>query len=155
MNTATGTKGLMTHKEMTAHIRSRLKAAGIPAKCSMQVTCGSLHIYVRPVSYVARWTAEQTAAIFRLAHANRLTLVRGMEIDERHMSGEIPSIDTWFEFHPDRAPVKEGIACASCGERIEHVPSAHMDRRPRQGDFCDVCRKAGAMWDEYKAEVSR
>jgi len=71
----------MTHQEMTKHIRTRIKKAGVKARVIAATSCGSQYIKVVTPSYEARWTEEETFQILLIAEANRLTLVRGMPID--------------------------------------------------------------------------
>lgn len=74
-------KTAMTHKEMTKHIRSRLAAAGIKARCSLYTSCGSKWIRISPPSADAFFTDDQSREINIIGKVNGLTLVRGMEID--------------------------------------------------------------------------
>ena len=74
----------MNHKEMTAHIRSRLKYCDIPACCRMLTICGSRVIQVYGVKYESRWTVKQLATIAQIAIANKLTFVRGLPVTETH-----------------------------------------------------------------------
>lgn len=70
-----------THKELTAHIRNRLKAAGIAARCKMQDGCdGNKVIAVDVPAYDAQFTEEQQAEILLIASCNRLTFVRGLPL---------------------------------------------------------------------------
>ena len=73
----------MNHKEMTAHIRKRIKAAGIPALCKMQYygISGGDVISVDVPTHDTFFTPEQQRNILLIAKVNRLTLSRGMAID--------------------------------------------------------------------------
>jgi len=71
----------MTHKEMTAHIRNRIKAAGIKAKCKMSEYCGCKVITVAVPSFNARFTPDQIREFCMAAKANGLTFSQGLEID--------------------------------------------------------------------------
>lgn len=75
--------GTMTHKEMTAHIRSRLKAEKIKARVRMDAATFGLppSIYVDTPAFDARFTAEEARRIAEIAVANRLTLTRGAPVD--------------------------------------------------------------------------
>lgn len=68
----------MNQKELTAHIRNRLKAAGVQAKCKMN---GSGVITVAAPAYNAQFTDEQQYQIKLIAISNRLTFARGHEIN--------------------------------------------------------------------------
>jgi hypothetical protein len=87
----------LTHKEMTAHIRNRLKVCDIPARCRMNEACGFRMIQVFGVTHEARWTAEQAKMIGRIARVNGLTFVRGMPVDEDHCSTMTGR--AYFEFY--------------------------------------------------------
>lgn len=76
----------MNHKEMTAHIRGRLKAAGIKAKCSMYDSCGSRWIRVTTPTYEARFDDDQQRTIRTIAQVNRLTWAQGLEINLGQMT---------------------------------------------------------------------
>jgi len=71
----------MDHKELTAHIRNRIKAAGISAKCKMQNYCGNMVIAIDVPKYEAEFSAEEQREILLIAKCNKLTFVRGIEID--------------------------------------------------------------------------
>jgi len=66
----------MTQKEMTKHLRSRIKAAGIQARVRM---CGNAIQVITP-TYESRWTEEEQREINLIAQVNGLTLVRGMPV---------------------------------------------------------------------------
>jgi len=71
----------MTHKEMTAHIRSRIKSAGIKARVIGQRICGENRITIATPSYEARFTSKELRDIAIIASANRLTMVMGVAIN--------------------------------------------------------------------------
>lgn len=71
----------MTHKEMTKHIRGRLKAAKIPARVRLFSACGRNCIQVDRIEHDAVWTAEQAKEINLIAKVNKLTKAQGSEID--------------------------------------------------------------------------
>lgn len=77
---------MLNHKDMTAHIRNRIKVAGIKAKVSMQVSCGSRVIYVRVPRYELSFSDDEQRTIRSIAKANRLTWVRSGEIDVERMT---------------------------------------------------------------------
>jgi hypothetical protein len=66
----------MNTKEMTAHLRNRIKAAGIKAKVRFMGN----EIQVNKPAYDVEFTVEQQRAIRHIAMCNNLTLVRGMAI---------------------------------------------------------------------------
>lgn len=70
----------MTHKEITAHIRKRLKAAGINAKCKMQDLCGHKMIAIDAPKYGVEFTKEEQSDIVNIVLANKLTYIRGLEV---------------------------------------------------------------------------
>jgi len=76
----------MTQKEMAAHIRGRIKAAGINARVRMIESCGSKYIQVNAPTFDARFTDEQQRTIRTIAKVNHLTMVRGGEIDIERMT---------------------------------------------------------------------
>ena len=71
----------MTHKEMTAHIRSRIKAAGIKSRVIGQRICNENRITIATPSYAARFTSAELREIAIIASSNRLTMVMGVAID--------------------------------------------------------------------------
>lgn len=80
----TMTTATPSHKEVTAHIRKRLKAAGIKAKCKMQSYCGNATIMVAVPAYDARFTSEQIREFVTAAKVNGMTGCRGIELDIEH-----------------------------------------------------------------------
>ena len=84
----------MNHKEMTAHIRNRIKAAGIKAKCKMQEYCGCVVISVDVPAYEVSFNEAEQREIRLIAKVNRLTFVRGMEIQLDQMTNP-----KQFKFH--------------------------------------------------------
>jgi hypothetical protein len=77
---------MMTHKEMTKHLRNRLKVAGIKARVAMCDSCGQPIIKVHPVSAEARFSDDEQRTIRHIAECNKLTRARGMEIDVERMT---------------------------------------------------------------------
>ena len=73
-------KHKMTHKEMTSHIRNRLAAAGIKAKCKMQDYCGHKIIAIDAPAFGVDFTETEQTAMFNIVTANRLTHIRGLEV---------------------------------------------------------------------------
>ena len=74
----------LTHKEMTSHIRNRVKAVGIKARVRMCPSAGAFGHYgiqVFPVAHDLSFTPEQAREIAFICDCNKLTLVRGMKID--------------------------------------------------------------------------
>ena len=76
----------MNHKELTAHIRKRIKIAGIKARVAMQESCGDLVISVDVPKHDAEFSEEEQRAIRLIAKCNHLTRVRGMEIVVEQMT---------------------------------------------------------------------
>ena len=70
----------MNHKEMTAHIRNRLAAAGIKAKCKMQEYCGCKVITIDAPKFGIEFTDSEQTAMYNIVVANRLTFARGMPV---------------------------------------------------------------------------
>lgn len=79
-------RGQMNHRELTQHIRGRIKAAGIKARVNMDVCCGSKKIIVYVTEPRAVFTDEEQRTIRLIAQCNRLTWVRGMQIDIEQMT---------------------------------------------------------------------
>jgi len=71
----------MNHKEMTAHIRNRIKVAGIAAGCSKYTSCGVNWIRVSVTSYEQDFTPCEQSRIKLIAQSNGLTLARGLPIN--------------------------------------------------------------------------
>jgi len=75
----------LTHKEMTTHIRSRIKASGIKARVIGQRICDENRITIATPSYEVRFTSKELRDIAIIASANRLTMVMGVAIDINHI----------------------------------------------------------------------
>lgn len=95
----------MTHKEMAAHIRKRLKVEGIKSRVRKYVACGTKYIAVSMDTdrfHNAReWSPEEAYMIGFIAKCNKLTGARGTEIDLdvcRQMTGKV-QFD--FEYYGD------------------------------------------------------
>jgi len=71
----------MNHKELTAHIRNRIKVAGILATCKKYTSCGHNWIRVSVASYEQDFTPCEQSRIKIIAQSNGLTLSRGQEIN--------------------------------------------------------------------------
>lgn len=73
----------LSHKELTAHIRDRIKAAGIKrVGVRMLTITGEQAIAVDPLGGVdARFTYEEQRTIRLIAQVNHLTYVRGLPIE--------------------------------------------------------------------------
>ena len=75
-------------KEMTAHIRDRIKAVGIKAKVRKwdeTPTMGGF-IQINVPAYEAEFSEHEQRAIRNIAAVNGLTLVRGQPIDVERMT---------------------------------------------------------------------
>jgi len=89
----------LTHKEMTAHIRSRIKAEGIPANVKMLNYCQVKGIAIYGKTYETRFTSEQCREIALIAQVNHLTKARGGVIDLDLEAQLTDSNLKHFEFH--------------------------------------------------------
>ena len=89
---------MMTHKEMTANIRKRLKVEGVKARVDMIEACGVKCIRVFVPAFDATFTDEEQRKIRFIAKLNRLTRARRSEIDVERMTD--PK-SMHFEFHAD------------------------------------------------------
>ena len=76
----------LSHKEMTAHIRNRIKVAGIKARVCMQTACGDKIIRIDAIRYKLAFTHEEQRTIRQIAVSNDLTYVMGLEIDIERMT---------------------------------------------------------------------
>jgi hypothetical protein len=70
----------MTHKEMTAHIRNRIKVAAIKAHVSKYDSCGCKFIRVSVPSPEVNFTPTEQYRIKFIAKTNGLAMARGLEI---------------------------------------------------------------------------
>lgn len=89
----------LTHKERTKHIRGRLKAAGIKAKCRLYEACGTRYISVVTPEYGKYFTPEQLKEIGIIAQVNGLTGARGSSIDLENIVQMTGQDQFNFEFH--------------------------------------------------------
>lgn len=89
----------LTHKEMTAHIRKRLKVAGVKARVRMQDFNGHRMIQVSTPAYDKRFSSAQLDQLATIVMANGLTLIRGAKIDPEVLVQLTGSTDFNFEFH--------------------------------------------------------
>lgn len=76
----------LSHKEMTAHIRGRIKHEGIQARVRLYESCGSLFIQVFGTTYEQDFTDDEQGTIRTIAVVNSLTWVQGMPIDIEQMT---------------------------------------------------------------------
>lgn len=86
------TTATMTHKEIVSHIRNRIKAAGIKAKCKMVSFCGCNTVQVSVPTFESRFTSEEIRQIVLIAKVNGLTGAKGSELDlelESQLTGKI------------------------------------------------------------------
>lgn len=92
---------MLNHKEMTAHIRGRIKASGIKARVSLYTACGIRYIRVVTPSYeVKGFTSEELATLAIIAQVNRLTEAQSSPIDPAIMVQLTGKQQFDFEFHP-------------------------------------------------------
>lgn len=89
----------MTHKEMTAHIRKRIKIAKIPARVKMNEWCGRRVITVVTPTYEFRWGADQLKTIGAIAKTNNLTGAQNSPIDIDNTARLTGATQLNFEFH--------------------------------------------------------
>jgi hypothetical protein len=76
------TTNQMTHAEITKHIRSRIKKAGIKASVRKITICGTPRVSVSVASYNQNFTLDEQKMINRIARVNGATLIRGIEIED-------------------------------------------------------------------------
>jgi len=76
----------LTHKEMTAHVRSRIKKANIAARVQMNESCGVLWIQIFGATFEAEFNEQEQRTIRQIAKTSGLTLAQGMEIDVEQMT---------------------------------------------------------------------
>lgn len=81
---------------IAAHIRRCLKNEGIPARVRVSPAGGAVQVITK--GYNAHWTPEQLRAIGHIALCNRMTLIRGQEIDLSIM--EQLTGANQFDFYP-------------------------------------------------------
>ena len=86
----------LTHKEMTAHLRKRIKVAGIKARVDMSEACGVKYIRVFVPAHDVTFTDAEQREIRFIAKCNKLTRARGEEIDVERMTDPM---SMHFEFH--------------------------------------------------------
>lgn len=89
----------LTHKEMTKHVRGRLKASGIKARCRLYEACGVRCIQISTPEYGKHFTPDQLREIGVIAQVNGLTDARRSPID-MDIIVQMTKLDTFtFEFH--------------------------------------------------------
>lgn len=70
----------------TKHIRGRLKAAGIKAKCRCYLSCGSQWITINVPTYEAEFSDQEQRSIRTIAQVNGLTFARNEAIEVERMT---------------------------------------------------------------------
>ena len=89
------------HKELTKHIRKQIRIAGVKARVHMgSGNGGNITIVVAVPSYEARFTSEEIRSFCHTAKCNRLTFVRGLEIDV-DLESELTGRHQWDFYIPD------------------------------------------------------
>jgi len=88
----------MTTKEITAHIRKRLKHEGIAARVSFYKSCGACWVKVTCPAIDSPFSDEAQATIKHVARCNHLTMSRGQAIPEDHVN----PMDFHFVYNPAR-----------------------------------------------------
>ena len=83
----------MTTTAQAAHIRSRIKAAGIKAR--VRVAPGGGQVQVFGVTADSQFSSDEQRQIRLIAKCNRFTWARGIEIDIEQMTNPAE-----FNFHP-------------------------------------------------------
>jgi len=76
----------MSHKEMTAHIRKRIKVNGIKARVWKYTSCGVNYISIDVPSYDGEFSDDEQRKVRMIAKGNGLTLSRGFEIQIEQMT---------------------------------------------------------------------
>lgn len=89
----------MTHKEITAHFRNRLKIEKIKAKVKMNEACGIKYVTIVVPAFETRFTAQEIKIIGIIAQVLKLTDARKSEIDLDNMVQLTGKIQWDFEFH--------------------------------------------------------
>lgn len=74
----------LTHKEIAAHLRDRLRFEGIQARVQMRSYCGEKVVAVAPTTYEGRFTHDEQRTIGAIADVNGLSFSQGMAIDTTH-----------------------------------------------------------------------
>lgn len=70
----------MTHKEATTHIRGRIKAAGIKARCSKYTACGINYVCISTAEYGQAFTEEEQSTLLTICQVSNLTGARGAQL---------------------------------------------------------------------------
>jgi hypothetical protein len=87
------------HLEITATIRTAIKAAGIKARVRKQTICGTRSVQVYTVSHTTNFSAGECRRIAEIAKGFGLTDARRSEIDPDH-AAQLTGKAVWnFEFH--------------------------------------------------------
>lgn len=73
----------MDTKEMTAHLRSRIKAAGVKARVRFWPN-GQIQVFAP--AYGVQFTEEEQRAVRHIAVCNRLTWIRAQPISVEQMT---------------------------------------------------------------------
>lgn len=90
----------LTHKEMTAHLRKRIKHEGIKARVYMQEYCGCYVIAIDPPVFEVEFSEDEQRKIRTMAVTNGLTLVQGMPINIEQMT-DYKGFRFYFQFGND------------------------------------------------------
>jgi hypothetical protein len=80
---------MLNHKEMAAHLRKRIRQSGISARVKMNESCGYKYITVVVPCYGEEFTESEQREIRHIAKCNKLTRVRGSEINVDRMTDPI------------------------------------------------------------------
>jgi hypothetical protein len=88
----------IAHKEIVAHIRKRIKAAGISARVTMSDSCGQSVVHVFTTGPDVLFTESEQREIRFIAKCCKLTRAYGAEIDVDRMTDPT---GMRFEYHAD------------------------------------------------------
>lgn len=77
---------MLNHKEMTKHIRTRIKVAGVKSLVRMIKSCGDNIIQVNTIEYDVDFTDDEQRTIRKIAECNNLTWVRKLPINIEQMT---------------------------------------------------------------------
>lgn len=72
---------MMTHAEMTKHLRKRIAKAGIKARVRKSMSCGNAVIDVISPTFERTFSLEERQTIGLIAKVNGMTFARGLPIE--------------------------------------------------------------------------
>lgn len=77
---------MLNHKEMAKHLRHLIKREGVKARVIMKNACGEDYITVCVPACGVEFTEEEQRKIRFVAKCNKLTKIKGEEIDVERMT---------------------------------------------------------------------